>query len=198
MAGNVGIIGRARVGKDTAGAWLVENRGYVRVGFADPIKEAALRLDPVVDTDEVGGQWLRLSEAVDMMGWERAKEFPEVRRILQEYGMTIRATDPDFWLRTALNKVKAANDAGRPVVITDVRFPNEADSLRRAGFHLLYVDRPGVPHLNHASEGALTWEDADYTLYNDGSVDDLHIVLARLFDGIDALESRSDGAPSAK
>lgn len=180
MTANVGVIGRARVGKDTAGAWLVENRGYVRVSFADPLKEAALRLDPIIevrtDRDEysdlyeynVGLRWV-----VEEHGWEHAKtDFPEVRRILQELGMTIRALDPDFWLRAALTKVTEANDAGSPVVITDVRFPNEADSLRRAGFHLLYVDRPGVPHLDHASEGALTADDAGWVIENTSDIED--------------------------
>lgn len=176
MIANVGIIGRARVGKDTAGAWLVENRGYVRVGFADALKEAALRLNPLVPFDDPiepsGTAYMRLAHMVHIVGWERAKENPEVRRTLQEYGMSIRDIDPEFWLRTALAKVAEINAAGSPVVITDVRFPNEADSLKRAGFDLVYIERADVPQLTHASEGALSWEDADLILKNDGSRSD--------------------------
>lgn len=172
--GNIGIIGRARVGKDTAGAWLVDNRGYRRIGFADALKDAALKLDPIVYADEYVNalyeseiRTYRLSEFVGRYGWEGAKdEFPEVRRVLQELGMAIRAIDPEFWLRAALKRVTEANEAGVPAVITDVRFPNEADSLRRAGFHLVYIDRPGVPQLDHASEGALTSADAKYVIRN--------------------------------
>lgn len=168
MTGNVGIIGRARVGKDTAGAWLVENRGYVRVGFADAVRDVALRLDPIVGTDDsyLCAEGERLSDAVSFWGWETAKGESEVRRILQETGMAVRAIDPDFWLRIALEKVAQANAAGSPVVITDVRFPNEAESLRNAGFHLLYIDRPDVEHLEHPSEGALTSADAEFFIYN--------------------------------
>jgi hypothetical protein len=171
-----------RVGKDTAGKWLVDNRGYRRIGFADALKDAALTLDPIVDYrhdevwDIVYGEWelvridtdpVRLSAAVADSGWERAKdEYPEVRRTLQELGMAIRAIDSEFWLRAALTKVTEANEAGVPAVITDVRFPNEADRLRRAGFHLVYIDRPGVPQLDHASEGALTSADAKYVIRN--------------------------------
>jgi hypothetical protein len=177
---NIGIMGRARSGKDTAGSWLVENRGYVRVSFADPIREAALRLNPVVNTyvgfcDEYNHEVeeVRLSEVVDDYGWETSKDLhPEVRRILQELGMAVREIDPDFWLRAALKKVTAANEAGHPVVITDVRFPNEAESLQRAGFELVYIDRPGVEHLDHASENSLTADDADMALHNVGSLDD--------------------------
>lgn len=208
---NIGIIGRARVGKDTAGQWLVDNRGYRRVGFADPLKEAALRLDPIVGTrtveswDIVYGEWedhsysedVRLSPLVAEMGWERAKdEYPEVRRILQELGAAIRAIDPEFWLRTAMAKVQAANEDGVPCVITDVRYPNEAASLKRAGFHLVHIDRPGVPQLNHESEGALTPEDADFIIRNMSDLTTFVGKVEVVVDRITAIESRRHYARS--
>lgn len=202
---NIGIIGRARVGKDTAGAWFVDQRGYRRVAFADPLKEAALRLDPIVDHmddevwDIVYGEWelvhtdtkpVHLSTVVADLGWEEAKDaHPEVRRVLQELGAAIRALDEDFWLRQALKKTQEANDAGVPVVITDVRYRNEAESLTRAGFHLLHIDRPGVPLMDHASERTLGPEDARYLVRNDGTVDDLYAQLDLVWDEIHALES---------
>ncbi|MGW1547514.1 deoxynucleotide monophosphate kinase family protein [Streptomyces sp. NPDC002346] len=196
--GNIGIVGRARVGKDTAGAWLVDNRGYRRIGFADALKDAALTLDPIVGTHWEGDQLVhdRLARVVRNLGWERAKELREVRRTLQELGMAIRAIDPEFWLRAALKKVTEANEAGVPAVITDVRFPNEADALRRAGFHLVYIDRPGVPQLDHASEGALRAEDADYAFINDGDIPKLHAYMVCITDSIYAAESRRHYARS--
>ncbi|WDM16730.1 hypothetical protein J3S85_37835 [Streptomyces lavenduligriseus] len=185
---NVGIIGRARSGKDTAGAWFVEQRGYRRVALADPLKEAALRLNPIVTSqhDEPG----HLLEVIRTYGWEGAKDtYPEVRRTLQELGAAMRALDEDFWLRLALKRTQEANDAGVPVVITDVRYRNEAKSLVRAGFHLLHIDRPGVPHLSHESEGALGPEDARYLVRNDGTYDDLHAQLDRIWEEIHAVES---------
>jgi hypothetical protein len=188
---NIGIIGRANVGKDTAGEWFVEQRGYRRVAFADPLKEAALRLDPIVGTDDsdvcVEGE--RLSDVVHFWGWERAKEEHEVRRILQELGASIRSLDEDFWLRLALAKTREANDRGVPVVITDVRYRNEAASLVRAGFHLLHIDRPGVPQLDHESERSLGAEDARYLVRNDGTKDDLYAQLDRVWNEIHAVES---------
>ena len=171
---NVGIIGRARSGKDTAGAWFVEQRGYQRVAFADELKAAALRVDPIVqaydDREDWGDGDLRLSEAVRLDGWEAAKSNAEVRRFLQHLGASIRAIDPDFWLRAALAKADEANDAGKSTVITDVRYPNEAAALRARGWHLLHIERPGIPHLDHESEGALTAADADFTIVNDSDV----------------------------
>ncbi|MCQ6554784.1 hypothetical protein NPS70_16485 [Streptomyces sp. C10-9-1] len=203
--GNIGIIGRARVGKDTVGQWLVENRGYRRIAFADPLKEAALRLDPITDHrddevwDIVYGEWelvqadtvpVRLSTVVADLGWERAKEASEVRRILQELGASIRAIDEDFWLRAAMARVQEANEQGVPAVITDVRYPNEAASLRRAGVHLVYVDRHDVPHLDHESEGALTAADADHFVHNAGDVAELHLKISAIYDHVERVESR--------
>jgi hypothetical protein len=188
---NIGIIGRARVGKDTAGKWFVDQRGYRRVAFADPLKEAALRLDPIVDDGNVGYSFsaARLSEVVRGYGWERAKEIGDTRRILQELGASIRSLDEDFWLRLALKKTMDANDAGVPVVITDVRYRNEAEALVRAGFKLLHIDRPGVPHLDHESEGALGPEDAHYMIVNDEDLSWLYSRLEVVYDEVWALES---------
>ncbi len=170
---NVGIIGRARSGKDTAGAWFVAQRGYQRVAFADELKAAALRVDPIIYTDHPSGVE-RLSEMLTgshALTWDEAKDmFPEVRRFLQHLGASIRAIDPDFWLRAALAKADEANEAGKSAVITDVRYPNEAAALRARGWHLIHVARPGIPHLDHESEGALTAADADFTIVNDSDV----------------------------
>ncbi|GAB7187140.1 hypothetical protein ATKI12_6971 [Kitasatospora sp. Ki12] len=189
---NIGIIGRARVGKDTAGAWLVENRGYERVAFADALKEAALRVDPIIHYRWEGDQHLsmRLSRTVRNVGWETAKEIGDIRRFLQELGASIRAIDPEFWLRAALHRADKVNEQfARPVVITDVRYANEANTLRRRGWHLLYIDRPGIPHLVHESEGALGPEDADYTIINAGSVADLEAAVQLVYQRVHDAES---------
>ncbi|PPS86423.1 deoxynucleotide monophosphate kinase family protein [Streptomyces sp. MH60] len=193
---NIGIIGRARAGKDTAGKWLVDNRGYRRVAFADALKEAALKVDPAIPFPRrCPGQEerlvMRLSEVVTTYGWERGKDLtPEVRRFLQELGAAVRDIDEDFWLRAAMKKVVEANDASVPAVITDVRYPNEAASLKRAGFHLVYIDRPGVPQMDHASENSLTSTDAQYYVLNAGTVSDLHEDMEFIADNITDAESR--------
>jgi len=188
--GNIGIIGRARVGKDTAGKWLVDQRGYRRVAFADALKLAAWKIDPIIRVSgfDVPRRW---SDSIaGERNYERAKdEVPEVRRFLQSFGATIRELDPDFWLRIALKRVQEANDAGVPVVVTDVRYPNEADSLKRAGFHLIHIARADVPQLDHESEGALGPEDAHFMVHNDNGIPELHEQLEVIWEDIAAIES---------
>jgi hypothetical protein len=195
---NIGIIGRARSGKDTAGKWLVDERGYRRVAFADALKEAALKVDPVIEVTAYGEIEERLSDVLQMppvvdwrrpfsnvdrrSPWERAKdEYPEVRRILQELGSAMRAVDPDIWIRPVLAKAIEANDAGVPVVVTD-------------GFYLVHINRPDVPQLDHESERDLGPEDARYLVQNDGSLYDLYARMEVVWTEIHHLESIKHGA----
>ncbi|WP_326742595.1 deoxynucleotide monophosphate kinase family protein [Streptomyces sp. NBC_01768] len=185
---HIGLMGYARSGKDTVGAYLTEAHGYRRVSFADPLREAALKLDPIVSAE----QDARLSEVIDLEGWESVKDrYPEVRRILQYMGQGVRDLDPDFWIRQALRKVDDAEAIGLPCVITDVRYPNEVEALRRRGFHLVCVQRPGVEPVNgHISETAVTPDDADELLINGGTIDALNTLVERLWEGVHNTASR--------
>lgn len=167
----IGIIGRARTGKDTLGARLVRTHGFGRVAFADALKDVALILNPIVAPELAGS---RLADVVAAHGWDGAKDLPEVRRVLQHLGQGVRAVDREFWVRAALHRAEDVAAEGHPVVFTDVRYENEARAVRDAGFALVHIDRPGVPRLTHESEGALDADDADYVITNDGTLADLH------------------------
>jgi len=171
---NIALMGRARSGKDSVAAHLVARFAYSRTAFADPLREAALKVDPIISAECD----TRLSDVVELIGWERAKdEYPEVRRILQHIGQTVRDYDEDFWLNVAARKISAAAGWGVPVVVTDVRYPNEYDALKRAGFTMVRVVRPSeappAPHGNHVSETALDDHEADVTVYNTSTLDEL-------------------------
>ncbi|MCF3119702.1 hypothetical protein IPZ68_08260 [Streptomyces arenae] len=175
-------MGRAGSGKDTAAARLVSRHQFVRVAFADPLRETALGLDPIVGSEPtgLGALPIRLSDVVRRQGWDAAKIFPEVRRTLQRLGEAVRQYDPEFWLRLALAKTDTADHWNVPVVITDVRHVNEAEALRKRGFVLVRVERPGKhgpagrAEREHISETALHGYSADAVLTNGGTVDELH------------------------
>jgi hypothetical protein len=184
----IGLIGRARAGKDTFADHLVMAHGFTKASFAAPLKAAALRLDPLIPVlpAALGSQRpngifpqpiqlvvQRLSEVVRVHGWEEAKDkFPEVRAILQRLGTdAIRKIDDGFWVRQAV----AGLDPDTPTVFTDVRFPNEADMLRSRGGVLIRIVRPGVmiAGSTHASETALDQYPVDMTVDNTGTHGDL-------------------------
>ena len=179
----IGLTGLARSGKDTAAAWLVEHHGFTRFAFADIMKDAVYTLDPLVevsDPADLGGLHMhaRLSQVVDTYGWEGAKDYPDVRRLLQRFGteMGRGLFGEDFWVDLMAHRVAQADPPGG-IVFTDVRFANEADKVcNHFGGYVVRIVRPSVEGLpgetgRHASE-ALDLE-ADITIINDGTPDDL-------------------------
>jgi len=91
-----------------------------------------------------------------------------------EYGR--QSVHPEVWLMCWERATRQKLDAGIPVVVDDVRFPNEAALVRRLGGELWRIERPGTERgPAHASEGGLD----DYPLFdrrlvNDGTLIDLY------------------------
>jgi hypothetical protein len=170
---NIALIGKARSGKDSIAQHLTRYWSFTRVAFADPLKEMALRIDPVVPNkmDEPD----RLSRIVGDYGWERAKDlYPEVRRFLQSLGQSVRELDDRFWINQAAPKLATAAGWNLPVVVTDVRYVNEAIALRDAGFTLVRVVRPGSASTDmHVSENELDKFPVENLIVNDGTLFDL-------------------------
>lgn len=183
---NIALLGKARSGKDSAAAHLVREHSYTRLAFADPLKEMALSVDPLIPMNHLESH-SRLSDCVAAVGWEDAKDkWPEVRRLLQHMGQTVREIDEDFWLRELLRKVAGAAKLNMPVVVTDVRYRNEAESLRRAGFRLVRITRPGGTAMTmgemraalHDSETELDSFAADAVIVNGAGLDTLQAMIS--------------------
>jgi hypothetical protein len=185
----IGLIGKKRVGKDTFAAVLVEKFGYERVALADPLREALYRQNPLVGSFplQVEGivrirEW-RVQDVVDAIGWEKAKDYvPEIRVQLQRLGSdAIRTIDDQFWIRNSFKKIDELRASGTPVVVTDVRFPNEADAVRYANGFLVRIlrDLPGDGD-KHASETALDDYAANVVLHNENKVEDLEYLASAI------------------
>ena len=172
----IGIVGRKRVGKDTAAQVLRDEYGFTRVGFADQVKALALVTNPVIRVNPYGGWPIveRLADVVDRIGWERAKDdYPEVRAFLQRHGDGSRRVLGDtVWLDAWQRRAEVVDG---PVVVPDVRYLNEAARLRSLGFTIVRVTRPGMPDDGdtHVSETEQDGIAAHVEFRNDGTVGDL-------------------------
>jgi hypothetical protein len=146
----LGLAGYAGTGKDALAQLMF---AWTRVAFADKIRAVAYDLDTTV------------AEAVDDTSWDEAKRtVPYVREYLQFIGQVIR-TDlgADAWLNAILGQLPAG-----PVVITDVRLPNEADAIKALGGRVIEITRPGVgPANGHVTELGLDGYDFDASFSND-------------------------------
>lgn len=205
----VGFVGLKRSGKDTAAQALVD-RGWTRMAFADPLKEMAMKLRGVwVEVPEgvhldaavpvmrgsagYGGGFAQYHDVVEALGMEQAKDLvPDVRRLLQTLGTDcVRGTfGSEAWAELAEKKIHEALSRGESVVLTDVRFDEELDLVRRLGGITIGVWRGDLDSLGEALESGgerscvdthesetntyhlLNW--CDFIVCNRGSIDDLH------------------------
>lgn len=173
----IGLVGYAGAGKDAAAEGLVEI-GWERIAFADPLRQMALAIDPYIPAHASASS--RLSGYVAATGWSKAKQHPEVRRLLQAIGTEAvrEIIGPSTWVDLACKKIC---ESTKSVVVTDVRFANEAAMIAGLGGVLVRIMRPGVGPINdHASDQHVHQIDVDSVIINDGTLDELQHRLVRL------------------
>lgn len=166
----IGLTGWARSGKDSIAQEFVSNNNFQRIGFADSLKEMLYSLNPIIK-EETEFDFIRLQYFIDEWGWEEAKKLTEVRQLLQRLGAEGgRATlGEDIWVKTLFNSPTSAR-----IVISDVRFANEAAEIKRRGGKVIRIMRPGVGPANDHSSEQLDF-DVDYIIHNDRAQKDAYI-----------------------
>ncbi|WP_372407242.1 hypothetical protein [Streptomyces luteireticuli] len=163
----IGLAGAARSGKDTAALALVET-GWQRKAFADAVREFLYGMNPWLPEDPIDGSYL-LAEEVDRYGWEQVKkDHPVVREYLQRCGTEAgrRVLGEDVWVNALVRDYETWD---QPTVITDVRFPNEAEAIKQRGGLVVQIVRPGqalIDRSDHISENALADWEFDATILN--------------------------------
>lgn len=165
----VGVSGRKRTGKDTACERFVEFGSYMglmvrRFAFADALKEEVAKACGVT---------------VEFIEEHKA----EFRPILQWWGTDFRRRffGDDYWIRRMEQKLEDTECC--VAIVTDVRFPNEAEAIQAWGGVLLRVNRKAVYDGDaHASEAALDgWDRWDDVIHNDESLDEYAINLLQFW-----------------
>ena len=121
----IGICAMKRGGKDTFGRIAVNDYNFVRLAFADNVKELAKKVFPDEFKDN--------SKPVELLQW---------------FGNTMRQHDPEVWIKQLDKDIKVMEAYDNEyctttdIVITDVRYPNEVEFLRNRGFKIIFVYSP--------------------------------------------------------
>lgn len=175
----VALAGRARVGKDSAADVLYRAIPHsYRYSFADPIR-AMLNAGFGIDMNDP--EWIASKE--DPIPWLADRSPRQLMQTLgTEWGREL--VHPDVWLMAATARLRPSDT----MIVSDVRFDNEATWVRAQGGCLVHVHRTNAPRIagearGHASEGGVAVEDGDWILYNDGTLRDLQLALRHWVDG---------------
>lgn len=129
MAMIIALSGKARAGKDTAFVFFSYN-GFVRMALADPLKELCRKMFHL-SKDQTDGA---LKEVAD----SRYSRTP--RSILIKVGNDMREIYENVWIEQLLVKIKSLPSDAK-IVITDLRYKNEAIVLKKAGAILCRLER---------------------------------------------------------
>jgi hypothetical protein len=171
----IGISGKARVGKDTAGTYLYNKIGAVYyntyiTAYANTLKQDLIEKFNLSYTQVYGD----LKEIQDERYPKQTGGFWTPREMMQAYGQFMRSFDNDYWVKALFRNVVAGN-----VIITDLRQPNEVKAvLDRGGYHIRITrnNRPFINGEEHETETALDDNNlpTHYVIANNGSTDDLY------------------------
>lgn len=115
-----GLVGVPRAGKDSVADFLGETRGFVKLAFADKVKE-----EFGINKDEF--------EAAKISG-----DASTLRDDLWGFSESIKKKDPEYFIRSVISDAKAMDQS---CVITDIRTVDEADSVLAAGGHIYWIAR---------------------------------------------------------
>lgn len=143
----IGICGSIGSGKDTVAQYLCDSREFARISIAGSLKDATSVLFGW-DRDMLEGKTKESREQRELPDpfWtEKLGRDFSPRHALQLLGTDLFRDNlhPDIWVFAAehkLNQLKSTN-----VVISDIRFPNEINMIRRRGGKIWWVYRTPFP-----------------------------------------------------
>lgn len=158
----IGISGWARAGKSAAGKILRDHHQYQVETFDAPVKEVARTL--------YGTDFRNLDKDLVIQSLGMSP-----RQIYQTVGHDIfRSYDPAFWLNHLIRRV---DPLPANLVITDVRYCNEADWILAQGGEVWRIVSDRAIHYEHPSEHTLDDYEFNRNITNNGSLDLLGITV---------------------
>lgn len=169
----IGFTGLKGSGKDTAARALL-SQGWEKIAFADTLREVCKLVYGLTDEQMLNPNLKEIT----------LEQFPfkSPRQILQTVGTEMfRNNIPGSWVNAWKLKTQAALYAGKSygVVVTDFRFPDEADAIRSFGGTLIRIVRQGQVSTDlHESERYIPTLPVDFEITNNATSADAFIEAA--------------------
>ncbi len=206
----IGILGNIGSGKNTVAQYLA-TKGCIPTSFAGPIKDLCTSVFGW-DREMLEGETeesREFREGIDLY-WSKKLNIPNFtpRSALQLIGTDVMRDHfhPDIWLNSLEYRVKKLHNQNECVVISDCRFRNELELINRMGGTTILVQRDDKPEwyniafqankgdavarhiMNkdfsqvHASEWDWIGADIDFTITNNGTLEELYIEVDKIID----------------
>jgi dephospho-CoA kinase len=167
----IALTGKLRSGKSEVGNYLYIRHSFDEFAFGNALKRTVNEVFP----------------------WAVGPNKP--RALLQNFGQLMRSIDENVWIKHVERAINGTIDfrvsmgaEAIGIVITDLRQPNEYEWARTEGYTIIRVTSPdevrigraiaagddfSVHDLAHETELDIDNFDVDYTVENNGTVDEL-------------------------
>ena len=155
----VGFSGLKRSGKTTAAEYMVVHSGFIRMSFAQPIKDM-LKVLGVSENNPKEKPHLLLHGKTPRYA---------LQTLGTEWGRNM--IGGNIWVDVVKNNILNGN-AEDNIVIDDCRFKNEVDMILGLGGIIVYIERGGKSG-DHASEREVKSLYRSITVENNSSLEDL-------------------------
>lgn len=186
----IGLTGKAGSGKDTAcqliRGYFAGERSFERRAFADKLKISAARNFYPTCTQEDGldfCNWLKENEEHRIQVVDNGEIVSDIsgRQFLQRYGTEAHREvfGQEFWLDAILPSKNSSYGLYNDVIVTDVRFPNEADRVHECGGVVWEIIRRDEDTDSHASEASLPRHMVDKVFKNNRTKEELREKLIK-------------------
>lgn len=184
----IGIVGRKQHGKDTTANYMVEKYGYIRIAFADAIKDM-LKCSFGFSEEQLNGN---LKETIDEF-WKikprQVLQFVGTELFRDKMGELIPHIETNFWVFIVKKKIHDTLKVNphAKFVMSDCRFENEVNFIKEMGGQMIHVFRPTIENnseSNHSSEKYIDDLPFDFKIINDGSLDNLHLQVDLIMRGM--------------
>lgn len=178
----ISICGKAKSGKNTVAKMIkkeLSKHEYITcdyLAFADPVKEIARIMFPAMPEKYLTGSSEHRNSTIP--GAIKNGDPLTVRQLLIDIGTGLgRGYKSDIWLdvldsRLSHLELKMRNT----VILTDCRFINEHDHIKKKGFFSIKILRDASSNINHISEteqDGIPNSEFDHIIYNNRSLYDL-------------------------
>ena len=175
----IGISGKIGVGKDSVADYLIKrmsNIDFTKESFALNLKEIV----SIMCGTSLSTQLTQ--EGKNQVCPTFGKTYGQLQQDIG--GTVLRGYDEDFWLKSLFAKYQN----GQNWIISDVRYPNEAAFIRKAGGILIRLngDPAGIRknstrNMSHSSETALdNWDDWDIEFENTPPISNLSKLVSQV------------------
>ena len=141
----IGITGKIGSGKSTACAYLTDNHSFVEYMFAKPLKDIAVILG--FESNKVFGTQEEKLQINDFWGIS-AREFLQVfgteicRDFLPKALPNMQFNNSTLWVR--LFEKFYLNNRDKNIIISDVRFQDEVDIIKKYGGIIVKIERNAI------------------------------------------------------